>query len=120
MSPALKSLAEELETAQQALAIPIEGLVNFTLLDIPPELKAEVQAQLNYLRERSIRQQAVMQALVALSESGYPDIPVRPLPAGQLERLDDEREQLESALSLFTTAEATKAQITLDKIGEPA
>ncbi len=115
MSPALVALATELEAAQQALALPIAGLENFVMLDIPPELKAEVQAQLAYLRERFQAQRTVMQALIALSDTGYPSIPIRPIPPGQLERLHDEREQLQSALDLFAASEATQAQITLTK-----
>jgi hypothetical protein len=111
----LEALRAELLEARPPLAGIMEGLQHdLGQLDLPPEVRAEVEALLaDYLRRESLMQTAdarasgTFDAVTALLQDGYPDLPVRDINPDTFDALDQNRRSIELAQAQFRRREVT-------------
>ena len=105
----LQALRAEVQLAGPPLAAIVEGLRHdLEQQDLQPEDRAEVQALLaDYERRESLlisvetRTRAAFEAVVALENDGYPNLPEREIDPGTFEALDQNRRSIEAAQAQF-------------------
>jgi hypothetical protein len=105
----LEALRAELVKARPPLGAIIEGLRHdLEQQDLSPEDRAEVQGLLNdYLRRESLmttadaRASGTFDAVTALLQDGYPELPVRDIDPATFDALDQNRRSIELAQAQF-------------------
>lgn len=106
---ALQALRAEAQQAGPPLVAIAEGLRHdLEQQDLPPEARSEIQALLaDYERRESLlvsvdtRTRATFDAVVALENDGYPNLPEREIDPAVFEALDQNRRTIELALAQF-------------------
>ena len=105
----LQALRAEAQQAGPPLAAIVEGLRHdLEQQDLPPEARSEVQALLaDYERRESLlisvdtTAHAAFDAVVALENDGYPNLPEREIDPAVVEALDQNRRTIEAAQGQF-------------------
>ncbi len=115
MSDVISDHRTELLAALKVLEPQIRGLHDLVAVSISPELVAEIEAQVAIRERRRGLILALLAAIEALFDDGYPDMPNAVLPPNLFSELRGENTDLDSAVAIFEDAgPATTLIVNLD------
>ena len=114
------SVKTELEATVPVLEQDIRGLDDYEHISISKGFKDKCSQQKAKLTQRLNLTNAVLaglettkQAIVALKNDGYPDIPKMPLPPDIMAEYQVQKADLDAAEALFVADEATNVSVNL-------
>lgn len=113
----LTALIEELTEALRATVGPeFEGFQDLELLNISPASKAQVNFDINAAKRRRDRVQSALDALQALLEDGYPDVPLIEVAPEVFDDLFDQGVSIQAALGRYRRLPegAVGGRVTID------
>jgi len=107
MATAVESASAELQVAKTGLDPIVEGLHDFSAVNLKPDTQTTIQSTIIDYERRQTLIKAAQSALQALMADGYPNLPVRPLRDSAFQDLKDQVSTMTAAFGQF---EPEKAQ----------
>jgi hypothetical protein len=112
----LATLVEEMETAINALSLPIEGLRDLLLLNLLPSTRVAAESLLSLLETRRELLLDSLRSLDALLENGYPSAIRAEVEETILLDIRDQAESLQTAATFFTLPRAASLGLSVGAV----
>lgn len=112
MATAVDAALVEVEAALASIAPQIEGLEDFSRLNLLSESRVEIDASIQQYRRRRALLQAANDTLTALVGDGYPVLDVREISQKAFADLQDNKSTIDAALAQFSPVTAVSLNFT--------
>jgi glutamyl/glutaminyl-tRNA synthetase len=106
MATSVDAAVLEVEAALDSLAPQLEGLLDFSRLNLHDDSRQEIDFSIAQYRRRQSLLQLALNALVALVGDGYPALDVRQISAQAFSDLAENANTIEAALAQFSATQA--------------